>query len=84
MPPAVLKIRRRLLHLETLAKSLLVTFLSGSALTLHDLLTRAENIDTLFTHSGLVHLAHNGLYGGSLALIGLFVKSPLRPNADRS
>jgi hypothetical protein len=72
-------LKTRVLHMETAAKSLALTVVSGAALTVHDVLTRVERIDDLFTHSGLVRLAHNALYGGSLALIGLFVKSPVRP-----
>lgn len=72
-------LKTRVLHAETVAKSIAVTIVSGAALTVHDVLTRVERIDDLFTHSGLVRLAHNALYGGSMALIGLFIKSPVRP-----
>jgi hypothetical protein len=75
-------LRTRVLHAETAAKTIVVTVLSGAALTVHDVLTRVERVDDLFTHSGLVRLGHNALWGGSMALIGLFIKSPVRPRSD--
>jgi hypothetical protein len=73
------KLRTRVLHLETAAKSLGVTVASGAALTAHDLLMKTENVEQLFTPAGLVRIKHNLIYGGLLSIFGLFVKSPVKP-----
>lgn len=76
--------RDRILHAETAIKSVAVTAISGAALTAHDLLVKTENIEQLFTHIGLMRLLHNLLFGGMLSLFGLFVKSPVKPDAPTS
>src|SRR5579859_7040285 len=68
-------LKQRVLHLETVAKSLGVTIASGAALTAHDLLVKTENIEQLFTPAGLLRIKHNLIYGGLLSVFGLFLKS---------
>jgi hypothetical protein len=46
---------------------------------LYDILDRAESVEMLFTHAGITRLAHRAIYGAFLALLGLAIKSPLRP-----
>jgi hypothetical protein len=72
-------LKKDFLAFQTWFKSIAMTVATGAALTVHQAMAASTTaVEDLFSPAGLVKLKHNCIYGGLIALVGLFLPSPLK------
>ncbi len=62
----------------TYIKTVVVAVLGGAVGAVGDALSTNSNPTSLFTHAGFLQMKHTFLYGAAVAVIGLFIRSPLK------
>ena len=62
----------------TYIKTAAVAVLGGAVGAVGDVLSRNSDPSSLFTRDGFLQMKHTFLYGAAVAVIGLFIRSPLK------
>jgi hypothetical protein len=62
----------------TYIKTVAVAVLGGAVGAVGDALSNNSDPTSLFTHAGFLQMKHTFLYGATVAVIGLFIRSPMK------